>query len=296
MDRQLYEIVVVNDGADSATVRAVTGFTAAPAPAGPRVRLLATGVSHGPAAARNVGWRAAEGAIIAFTDDDCVPAADWLSRGTSAFDGRVAAVTGRTIVPLPAAPTDYERDAAGLAAAEFITANCFVRRDILEAVGGFDERFPLAWREDSDLQFAILERGGRIIRADDALVTHPLRRAPWGISIRQQRRSLYNALLYKKHPALYRVRIQAAPPWLYYAGTAAVAAACAAGLRRRPRTAAGCLAVWAAAWGMFCARRLRGTTRTPRHVAEMLLTSAVIPPCSIFWRLAGTVRFRVPFL
>src|SRR4051794_25678318 len=36
---------------------------------------------HGPAAARNVGWHAARGEIIAFTDDDCIPQSQWLQNG-----------------------------------------------------------------------------------------------------------------------------------------------------------------------------------------------------------------------
>jgi glycosyltransferase involved in cell wall biosynthesis len=291
-----YEVIVVSDGDDPATQTAVAIVAAQQAPRGLRIRLIVNPVPRGPAAARNAGWRAACGGIIAFTDDDCVPDPHWVSRGTSAMGSGVAAVTGRTIVPLPPSPTDYERDAAGLAQAEFITANCFVRRTMLEAVGGFDERFPMAWREDSDLQFAILEHGGRIIRDAGAVVTHPLRPGRWGISIRQQRRSFYNALLYKKHPALYRSRIQSAPPWQYYAGTAALMAACGAVVLRRPRAAAAAGAVWGIFWAELCGRRLRGAARTPRHVGEMFVTSAFIPPCSIFWRLAGAVRFRVPFL
>jgi hypothetical protein len=53
--------------------------------------------------------------------------------------------------------------------------------------------------------------------------------------------------------------------------------------------------VWAALTGCFLARRLRNTSRAPRHVAEMLVTSALIPPLSVFWRIYGGVRFRVPF-
>ena len=48
--------------------------------------------------------------------------------------------------------------------AEFVTANCFCRREVLEAVGGFDERFTAAWREDSDLHFRLLDTGGTIVR------------------------------------------------------------------------------------------------------------------------------------
>jgi hypothetical protein len=54
--------------------------------------------------------------------------------------------------------------------------------------------------------------------------------------------------------------------------------------------------VWVVLTGHFVARRLRGTAHTARHVAEMVVTSALIPPLSVFWRLAGAVTFRVPFL
>jgi hypothetical protein len=34
---------------------------------------------------------------------------------------------------------------------------------------------------------------------------------------------------------------------------------------------------------------------TPAHVAEMVVTSALLPPLAVFWRLAGAVRYRVRF-
>lgn len=80
-----YEIVVVDDGCDAATrheVAAAALFRTQPA-----IRYLTGVVSRrGPAAARNVGWRAARGEIIAFTDDDCRPRPGWLSAGLAAFD------------------------------------------------------------------------------------------------------------------------------------------------------------------------------------------------------------------
>src|SRR5207248_7127815 len=103
--------------------------------------------------------------IIAFTDDDCVPDSGWLAAGLAAFSSpTVVAVAGQTVVPLPANPTDYERNVAGLEKSEFLTANCFVRSDVLAAVGGFDEQFTAAWREDSDLHFRLLDTGGTIAR------------------------------------------------------------------------------------------------------------------------------------
>src|SRR5205814_3961226 len=116
--------------------------------------------------------------IIAFTDDDTIPASDWLQRGLDAFsEPDIAGVAGRVVVPLSDSPTDFERNMAGLERAEFATANCFYRREVLAAVGGFDERFTAPWREDADLFFTLLERGCRLERAPDAVVVHPARRA-----------------------------------------------------------------------------------------------------------------------
>jgi hypothetical protein len=38
------------------------------------------------------------------------------------------------------------------------------------------------------------------------------------------------------------------------------------------------------------------TSKSPSHVAEMLVTSALIPPLAVFWRAVGAFRFRVGFL
>ncbi len=288
-----YEIIVADDAASDEMRRSVEKWSEL---ARPGLRYVSVTGSHGPAAARNAGWRAARGEVIAFTDDDCVPDPGWLKAGAAAFTAGVAAATGRLRMPVPEPPTDYERNEAGLGTAEFITANCFCRRSVLEAVGGFDERFGMAWREDSDLHFTLLERGHWIARAPEALVVHPLRPGWWGISLRQQRKALYNALLYKKHPLLYRQRIQRWPPWHYYASAAAVGGAVSALLAGAPALAAGAGAVWSVLVARFCARRLWGTSHAARHVAEMVVTSALIPLLSIYWRLRGAVRFRVLFL
>jgi hypothetical protein len=199
-------------------------------------------------------------------------------------------------MPLPPVPTDYQRDAARLESAPFVTANCFVRREVLAAVGGFDERFTAPWREDSDLFFSLLERGYRLEHAPRAIVTHPLRPAPWGISLKQQQKSLFNALLYKKHPTLYRQQIQPAPPWHYYGIVAALLAALSGVASGHPWLTLTATGVWGLATGQFCVRRLRNTSHTLSHVIEMIVTSTLIPPLAVFWRLWGALKFRVLFL
>ena len=199
-------------------------------------------------------------------------------------------------MPLPERPTDYERDTGGLARAEFATANTFVRRIALERVGGFDERFTRAWREDSDLMFALMEQAGPVIGAPLAKVVHPVRPAPWGVSIGQQAKVYFDALLYKKHQRLYRTRIRPQPPWHYYAAVLALLAVPIALLAGRPALAALAAAVWAGITASFCWRRLRGSSTAPSHVAEMIVTSIAIPPVSLYWRLRGALDFRVWFL
>jgi glycosyltransferase involved in cell wall biosynthesis len=297
-DPAAYEIIVVDDAGCDATQQLIASLSACDQTSRrkPDVRYLRLIDAHGPAAARNLGWRAARGAIIAFTDDDCLPAASWLRAGLAAFEDGVAAVSGRIVVPLPSRPTDYEHNVGWLANAEFATANCFCRREVLAALGGFDERFTAAWREDSDLHFTLLERACSIAHAPTAIVTHPVRPGGWGISIKQQRKSMFNALLYKKHPQLYRHRIQPAPPGRYYCIVGALLGALAGIAQRRRWLGMSGVIAWALLTGRFCARRLQGTSHAPSHLAEMIVTSALIPPLAIFWRLCGALRYRVIFL
>jgi glycosyltransferase involved in cell wall biosynthesis len=284
-----YEIVVVADGPDAATRAAVerTGMA---------VRLLELTRRRGPAAARNAGWRAARAPIVAFTDDDTLPAPEWLAEGLSAIRRGCDAVSGRVVMPVPGVPTDYERDAARLGSAEFVTANCFVTVATLRSIGGFDERFELPWREDSDLQFALLEHGARLEHEPRAVVVHPIRGGRWGVSLSQQRKVQFDALLYKKHPKLYRERIRRAPRVDYYATVGALAAGLGAAMAGWWALAMAAAAAWLVLTVRFCAERLAGTRKDLRHIGEMIATSAAIPPLAVFWRFVGAVRFRVVLL
>src|SRR6266542_3198741 len=95
-----------------------------------RQTVVIGGRAAGPAAARNDGWRRAT--------------ATW--------------------VALPAArpPTDWERNVAALEGARWATADLAYRRAVLAEVGGFDERFRRAYREDADLALRVVRAGYRI--------------------------------------------------------------------------------------------------------------------------------------
>ncbi|MCW7536315.1 glycosyltransferase family 2 protein [Aquabacterium sp. A7-Y] len=290
-----YEVIVVDDGQTDDTEAAVAQI-AELTRGSPEIRYLRPEGTRGPAAARNRGWRAAESPVIAFTDDDTIPDRDWLRYGMLAMTMDRAAAWGRVVVPISDHPTDHEKNTRGLEDAEFVTANAFVRRDALEAVGGFDERFKRAWREDADLYFSLLQRFGTVDPVPAALVIHPVRPARWGISLSQQANMFFDALLYKKHPRHYRELIRRLPPWRYYLIVSCAIGALIAGLGGSPVLAMLLAMVALGFIGAFAWQRLRHTSHEPRHVAEMVVTSVAIPFLSVFWRIAGAVRFRVPFI
>jgi cellulose synthase/poly-beta-1,6-N-acetylglucosamine synthase-like glycosyltransferase len=294
-----FEMIIVDDAALEQTRQQVEEWSARMAPEGYTIRYLSTSkAAHGPSAARNLGWRAAESEIIAFTDDDCIPEQRWLSAALAVFesDKELAALSGRIVTPMSTSVTDYEYNAYQLTRSEFVTANCFYRRETLLQMGGFDERFTAAWREDTDLYFSLLEHDLRTIAVPETVVMHPLRPARWGVSLFQQRKSMFNALLYKKHPVLYRQKVQARPPWHYYSILGALLVAIVAGLFGLWLLSLIALTAWLLMTLGFTFQRLRKTIHTPAHITEMLVTSALIPPICIFWRVYGMFRFRVLFL
>lgn len=285
-----FEVIVVSDGPDAETEAAVREIISG------NFRYLALPQKGGPAAARNLGWQAAVGTLIAFTDDDTVPDADWLADYLKHYQGENhIAYTGKIVVPRPERPTDHARNTAGLETADFVTANCAVTRAALEAVGGFDERFSAAWREDSDLEFRLLETGVPIVKLEDALVVHPVRQAPWGVSLKEQKKGVFNALLYKKFPEKYRQKIQPRPALDYYGIILATGGAVAGLALGKKGLTLGAGAVAAALMARFIARRLRGADRSPGHVTEMVATSLLIPYASVYWQLRGAWRYKVVF-
>jgi hypothetical protein len=302
-DPSSYEIIVVDDARSDATRAALAGFSGRlqdKSKIRPKIRYIRPPLgTRGPAAARNAGWRAARGAVVAFTDDDTIPLPGWLGEGLRALRGADAtAAAGRVVVPLPLPPkrpTDWQRNTAGLDGAEFVTANCFIRRHALAAAGGFDERFTSAWREDSDLYFTLLEQRGKVVAAPAAIVVHPARPAPRGISLAQHRKLFFDALLYKKHRQLYRKKIAAAPPLRYYLTVAAAVSALAALPAGQVEIAALCAVIWLALTVQLAVRRLRGTSRAWRDRLDMVLTSIAIPFAAVYWRVAGALHFRVLF-
>lgn len=172
-DRAATQVVVVDDDSGDETVRLVRAHPLAPE--------LVQGDGRGPYAARNAGAHAVahEVDVIAFTDADCRPDPGWLRALADSMRAGVDLVAGRIVQDLPARPTVWHRyDAATyLDQLELVqhegfgaTANLAIRRDVLEAVGGFDTSL----RSSGDLELGRRCRaeGHRLAYAPDAVVHH----------------------------------------------------------------------------------------------------------------------------
>jgi HAD superfamily hydrolase (TIGR01662 family) len=263
----------------------------------PPVRVLRTG-GGGPARARNLGWRSAGTEWIAFLDDDVVPDRDWyqrLAEDLADLDPDVAGSQGRVRVPLPEhrRPTDWERGTAGLATSSWITADLAYRRAALSAVGGFDERFPRAFREDSDLALRVMDTGARLVRGQ-RWITHPVRPTDRWTSLRVQAGNADDVLMRRLHGAGWRTRADAPlgrrPQ--HTAVTAAALAAVGLAVTRRPRAAALAAAGWLTGTAEFAWARIAPGPRDRTEVATMLATSTLIPPLATWHWLRGVVGHR----
>lgn len=293
------EVVVVDDRPAEHTEPLLGGrATAVPVP----MRVVRSW-GHGPAAARNFGWRLTTAPWVVFLDDDVLIPGDWtrqLERDLCDLPRDVAASQSRIVVPAPPArrPTDWERSTAGLQHALWITADMAYRRAALLDVHGFDERFPRAYREDADLALRVRSAGWRLVRGTRT-TTHPVRPAPGSISVRAQRGNADDALMRRLHGPTWRQQAGAGRGRLvrHAALTAAAAGALASapvvrvhpGARAVNRVCAGVALLLLAD---FASHRITPGPRTPREIATMLWTSAVIPPLAVLHRVHGWHRHR----
>lgn len=289
-----YEIIVVEDRPNRATRDIVNDWAKHASRTGPALAYIRGHGNEGMAAARNRGWMAARGAIVAFTDEDTVARPDWLQKGLQALDSEAAqAVWGRVVSPSMIAATSLH---TGNAATEKMqpgaTSNYFVRKTVLNEVGGFDERFKFAWGEEADLYFRLSSQRMRVVHYSQAVVTQPSRTTGFSHSLAAQRSHQAEVLLSRKHPQLYRQKMQQTPYAQAYLVTFALmlALACAA-------AGASILALsFTLLWLMLSLHlwnRQGGTAeRTPSHLFSSLCTALLTPPLTVFWHAIAWLRFR----
>ena len=173
-----YEVVVVDNGSSTPIGPALTRF--------PHVVPREEG-KRGSYAARNRGIEASRGDIFAFTDADCLPAADWLAEGVAALEADPACglVAGnvRIFARDALAPTSVEQYELlfGFPQAHYVsvgfgaTANLFTRREVFERVGRF--RAELQSGGDREWGLRVKAAGYGLFYLESARVDHPARRS-----------------------------------------------------------------------------------------------------------------------
>lgn len=163
-----YEVIVALDGpADRVGIAVRAAFPAA--------RVLSDPQRRGPGAARNHGAAQARAPALAFTDADCEPAPSWLRLGLEAL--RSSEVVQGSVLPRPDQPrgpwdrTIIVEGETGL----FETANMFVRADLFQRLGGFEDWLDTGGKPIAeDLWFGWQARraGARIAFRREVLVHH----------------------------------------------------------------------------------------------------------------------------
>ena len=198
-----FEVVAVDDGSRDQT-RAVLAEAAAAGDL--RLQVIRHESSRGPAAARNAGWRAASGPLIAFTDDDCRPEPQWLEAGLAAWQGDPDRFVQGITEPDPReahllGPFSRTLRVTRLGP-HYQTCNVFYPRALLERLGGFDqEAFPGLSAEDQDLAWRCLDAGATAVLAPDARVLHAVHRVGALGRLRVAWRWHEAVQVYARHPA-----------------------------------------------------------------------------------------------
>lgn len=137
--------------------------------------------NKGPASARNFGAKKASGTWILFTDADCEPAKNWLKEMVTPLENGASGVQGayltrqKGLVPRLAQLEFQDRyntcsryqeiDLVATYAAGFA-------REVFLAQKGFDENFPKANNEDTELSYRLCAAGYKLVFAPKAIVYH----------------------------------------------------------------------------------------------------------------------------
>lgn len=189
-----FEAIVIDDGSIDGTNEMVAGLQRENS----NLKYFNQG-KKGLAAGRNKGIALSESDIVAFTDNDCIAARNWLKEIVCSFsEESVLGVEGKTIA---GGRKLFHNAPENLCGGKFVGCNLAFRKKIFSEVGLFDEGMSF-WREETDLAFRVLGKG-KIVFNSKAIINHPLKRVKYS-SIIQSLKFIRNDLtLLRRHPEKY---------------------------------------------------------------------------------------------
>ena len=182
--RERFEVIVVDDGSEVPIEPVVEPFCKQ------LDLILLNQANAGPAAARNTGAEHAKGQFLAFTDDDCSPAPNWLSVLAKQFvqtpdriigghtinelSNNLYASTSQLIVDIVYRHYNVNPNEARF----FASNNLAVTAKQFREMGGFDPHFRIS--EDRELCDRWLFHGYHMTYAPEAIVYHAHDLNFWG--------------------------------------------------------------------------------------------------------------------
>jgi len=202
VDRNEYEIILVDDGCTDATCEIAKQY--------PDVRVISQS-NRGPAAARNRGVREARGEIVLFTDSDCEVTPDWIERMAAPFasDPDIVATKGayrtkQKQIVARFVQLEYENKYDVMSRGKYIdfvdTYSAGFRKEVFLEADGYDEDFPLACAEDVDLSFRLANKGYKMEFVPEAIVYHIHPETLVGYLKKKFRFARWRMLAVKKNP------------------------------------------------------------------------------------------------
>ena len=289
LERGCFEVVVAHDSREPETERLLREH---PLAAGGTLRHLSFEPGPGPAAKRNAGWRAARAPLVAFTDDDCRPPPEWLERALDAARAAPGAIVQGATLPDPdeehlvrAAPhVDTQRIVPPTPWAQ--TSNIVYPRELLERVGGFDESFPLAAGEDTDLALRATATGAPHVGARDVVTYHAVHPLSLPALVRARWRWQHLAYLVKRQPGVRRHF----PMWVFWKRTHVwLPLALAGAVLRRRRPGAALLAL---PWAIHSMPDRGADPRGRLRALSELPGRAIVDGAEMAALARGSVRWR----
>lgn len=173
-----FEVIIVDDGSHESLEPLLAAYK-------DRIPLqLIRQKNAGPASARNAGSINAKGTFLAFTDDDCMPAPNWLSElETNLALKQNCMVGGRVVNALLNNIYAYAShlildivyshyNMGGMDPHFFASNNMALPANIFRSTGGFDTSYTLAGGEDREFCDRWLEMGNQMVYEPEAMVYH----------------------------------------------------------------------------------------------------------------------------
>jgi GT2 family glycosyltransferase len=199
-----FEVIVAHDSSDE-TAEVLSTHPLADAGV---LRELRFEERMAPAALRNAAWRKARAPLVAFTDDDCRPEPQWLEELLTTAAARPGAIVQGATRPDPheAVLVEHSPHARTLTVKPPVpwaqTANILYPRTVLESLGGFDESFPDAAGEDTDLAQRGVEAGIEYVGEPRAITNHAVHAGSLLTLLRSVWRWRAVPAVVKRHPSL----------------------------------------------------------------------------------------------